>query len=340
MQLLLRTGAAAASAAAVVVFVLIVSGMMLLPSSSTSAPASSSAGSVIKPLHDMAGYILTLDAQASRPLADAVVRHLTSAEPRLWGALNGTGALLQVEAKLPLYTRLALAAGRHDHMQIGTPEMLACLLGHMAIWHDIRARGLAQALVLEEDAFIDETSAARMVQFLGDTAHEPSSYDVLMLEHGHITVSGATRAIGVLARTWMNPSDALHNRWMGTRGYIVRASAVPRLLKHAETMDVQVDAVLNLAVVFDGLRMLWPALEIAQPSLLRLSMVRGRDPCIKCFVPADSGQVVLLLALFMALIGALALARPCVTSLLAWSAPASSSLPASPSPRSTCSVSC
>jgi GR25 family glycosyltransferase involved in LPS biosynthesis len=192
-----------------------------------------------------------------------------------------------------------MAVGRHDHMQIGTPEMLACLLGHMRIWRDIRARGLAEALVLEEDAFIDETSAQRMVQLRDDVAQYP--YDVLLLEHGHITVSGAERAVGVLARAWAVPDDARQNRWMGTRGYLVRASAIPRLLRHAATLDVQVDAVLNLAAVFDGLRMVWTSQDIAQPSRRRLtSMTQTYDPCLKCFISPDSSRALAAaIALFM-----------------------------------------
>jgi GR25 family glycosyltransferase involved in LPS biosynthesis len=307
----------------------------------------SSSSSDIRPLHQMPSYILTLNAEGSRVLADATMQYLTYAEPRLWRALNGTEALHASEAKLPLYTRLALAAGRHDHMQIGTPEMLACLLGHTAIWRDVQKRGLAEALVLEEDAFIDETSAERVVQLLNDAAaearqmqHSQREYDVIMLDQGHITVSGATRAVGVLGRTWAQPDDARHNRWMGTRGYIVRASALPRLLKHADNLDVQVDAVLNLAVVFDGVRMLWPALDVAQPSLLRLSMVRGRDPCIKCFVSADSGQVVISLLLFMALVGVASIIVRYRGLTAAWSALGSTSSQASPSQPSTCSANC
>ena len=279
------------------------------------------------PLRNLPSYILTLDAAGSEPLARAVARHLTGARPRLWPALNGTQALNATAQQLPLYTRLALTAGRHDHMPIGTPEMLACLLGHMAIWRDIRARGWTEALVLEEDAFIDAASTRRMAQLRADAARQ--AYDLLLLEHGHLTVSGAERAVGVLARAWAVPDDARQNRWMGTRGYLVRASALPRLLRHAAPMDVQVDAVITLAVVFDGLRMLWTSLDVAQPaSLLRMSSVQASDPCLKCFVSPDSARV--LLGLFMALGLCVPMARWITTR-------ASSSPPDSPRPPSTSS---
>ena len=276
----------------------------------------------------IASYILTLDPDASSELAEAVGRHLTTLRPTPWRALNGSQALAAVE--LPLYTRLALVAGRHDHMQIGTPEMLACLLGHMAIWREIGARNLTQALVLEEDAFVDGVSGDRFAQLLVDVSE--AYYDVLLLETGHLTVSGAAKAVGELGRAWVEPSDALRNRWMGTRGYLVRASALPRLLRHAETLDVQVDAVLTLAAVFDGLRLLWTTQDIAQPSRLRRSRVQSADPCLKCFVSPVSAHAAVgaLGALFMA------------AGLGAWASCRQGSTlpPCSPPPPSSASATC
>jgi len=245
---------------------------------------------------DVHAYIIALDPLAPHVrtlVQDAATHLLGGREPRVWRAINGSEALTQ--ARLPLYTRLTLASGRHDHMQLGSAPMLGCLLSHVAIWRATTESGATTALVLEEDAILDAVSALRLTQLLMDARNE--SWDVLLLETGHLTVSGATRAVGEIGRTWADPSDALHNRWMGTRGYLLTQRGATVLLTHADELGVQVDALLGMAVVFDGLRMVWSSVNIAHPTRWRASAVQTWDPCLKCFAPIDSrlyGAVCLL----------------------------------------------
>ena len=104
-------------------------------------------------------------------------------------------ALLRAET-LPLYTRHLLRHGRRDHMQIGNPEMLGCLLSHMAVW--ARA-GNETVAVFEEDAVLDRVSALRMGALLEDMTDV--RWNLLMLESGHLGVRGAWSYVGSLAAT-------------------------------------------------------------------------------------------------------------------------------------------
>ena len=243
---------------------------------------------------DVEGHVIALDPQAPHVHAlveDAATHLMGGRKPRVWRAINGSEALA---TRLPLYTRLTLASGRHDHMQLGSPSMLGCLLSHVAIWRAV-VGARATGLVLEEDAQLDAVSAVRLEQLLRDTRN--ASWDVLLLETGHLTVSGATRAVGELGRTWTDPGDALHNRWMGTRGYLLTPHGATRLLTRADELGVQVDALLGMAVVFDGLRMVWTSANIAHPTHWRASAVQTWDPCLKCFAPIDSRLYALVLLL-------------------------------------------
>lgn len=250
------------------------------------------------PLRQIEGFIIALDPLAPhvRRLAESTATHLLGKAPRVWRAVNGTDAVA-VPHSLPLYTRLTLVSGRHDHMQIGSPEMLGCLMSHVAVWRHVDARRLPHALVLEEDAQIDAVSAERLTQLLFDVRDEP--WDILLLETGHLTVSGATRGVGQLGLTWRDPADAAHNRWMGTRGYVLTRRGAETLLRHAGDLSVQVDALLGMAVVFDGLRMVWPWVNIAHPTRWRPSTVQAWDPCIRCFVPSIDGATSVLTLVFL-----------------------------------------
>lgn len=249
------------------------------------------------------GYIIALRG-ANPWLVANTARLLLGAPPTVWAATNGTVAL---RTHLPLFTRATLATGRHDHMQIGSPAMLGCLLSHMAVWRHMLAANASQALVLEEDARIDELSATRLSQLLLDVGFFGSSaeaeggaeWDILMLDAGHVTVVGATRRVGVLGLTWAAPTDP-GNRWMGTRGYVLRAGGARLLLRRAVELTVQVDALLALTVVFDGLRMVWPSASIAHSTPWRPSAVQTYDPCLKCFVPASSPHALLAVACVLA----------------------------------------
>jgi GR25 family glycosyltransferase involved in LPS biosynthesis len=253
------------------------------------------------PLRGRTGHIIALvpEAEHVRQLAQATATHLLGTAPRVWQAVNGTEAAANVT--LPLYTRMTLAAGRNDHMQLGSAAMLGCLLSHIAIWrHLLLQEEGEEALILEEDAQLDVVSAQRLTQLLTDVRDEP--WDVLLLETGHLTVSGATRTVGELGRTWQTPGDATQNRWTGTRGYVLKRRGAEVLMRHADELDVQVDALLGMAVVFDGLRMVWPWANIAHPTLWRPSTVQSWDPCLKCFTPIDSGRYVLGVMVLMAAI--------------------------------------
>ena len=274
-------------------------GRALLPSSAPHAREEA----VLAEEH-VEAHVIALDPWSPHVRAlveDAATHLLGGRRPHVWRAVNGSEALAQ--ARLPLYTRMTLASGRHDHMQLGSPPMLGCLLSHVAIWRAFaERRSTTTALVLEEDAILDAVSALRLTQLLHDARNE--SWDVLLLETGHLTVSGATRAVGELGRTWADPGDALHNRWMGTRGYLLTLRGASLLLAHADELGVQVDALLGMAVVFDGLRMVWTASNIAHPTRWRPSAVQTWDPCLKCLAPIDSR----LYALFLLLVPACACA--------------------------------
>ena len=236
---------------------------------------------------DVRAYVIALDplAQHVRSLVNDAATHLLGGrKPIVWRAVNGSEALTQ--ARLPLYTQLTLASGRHDHMQLGSAPMLGCLLSHVAVWRAATEGGATTVLVLEEDAILDAVSALRLTQLLHDARNE--SWDVLLLETGHLTVSGATRTVGELGRTWADPKDAMHNRWMGTRGYLLTRRGALLLLTHADELGVQVDALLGMAVLFDGLRMVWSSANIAHPTRWRPSAVQTWDPCLKCLAPIDS----------------------------------------------------
>ena len=220
-------------------------------------------------------------------LASEAERWLGIAPTRPWRAINGTEAL--EGANLPLYARLILSTGRHDHMQVGNAAMLGCLLSHTALWRwwARRANGTADALlVLEEDAYLDmETSAPRLATLLEHDLKEASSWDILMLEPGHITIGGPMRRVGELAMTWDLPSSSPCT-WMGTRGYLLRASGAQKLLRHVDP-TMQVDALLGLVSTFDpDFRMFWTRLSVAHQRMLTLSTVQDR--CLKCYMPQSA----------------------------------------------------
>ena len=243
-----------------------------------------------------AGRIIAL--QPAHPdvqqLARDAERWLGVVPTEPWQAINGTEALAH---ELPLYARqIVLGAGRHDHMQLGNAAMLGCLLSHTALWRWWAARPHPNdtLLVLEEDAYLDEdASPARLATLLDhDLAHE--RWDILLLEPGHLTVAGPMRPVGDLAMTWASP---LHRQcsWMGTRGYLLRASGAAKLLRHAEPPSVQVDALLGLVASFEPeFRMFWTRASVAHQRMLTLSTVQDR--CLKCYMPQTAASYLLGLA--------------------------------------------
>ena len=81
--------------------------------------------------------VLALRPPDAAPLTHALLSHGLASRVTVLQAINGSEALLRAEA-LPLYTRHLLRHGRRDHMQIGNPEMLGCLLSHMKAWRLVR----------------------------------------------------------------------------------------------------------------------------------------------------------------------------------------------------------
>ena len=240
------------------------------------------------------GYVIALDPEAPHALQLAQEARLWLGVPstRPWRAVNASAALARSVGLLPLYTRLTMRIGRHEHMQIGRPAALGCLLSHMDLW----ARFLGNAssssssrimLVLEEDAWLDETSTQRLHMLLdSDLAHD-EPWDILLLETGHINIGGAMRRVGKLGMTWANDTTTMqHRAWMGTRGYLLRASGARKLLPFAREFNVQVDALLGLVSTFEpDFRMYWTRANVAHQRVLSLSTVH--DWCIKCHMPQN-----------------------------------------------------
>lgn len=84
----------------------------------------------------VAGHILALNPSAEHVLdLERSCTRWLGIHAKGWRAVNGTEAMKPDNvARLPLYTRMTLATGRHDHMQLGAPAMLGCLMGHIRIW--------------------------------------------------------------------------------------------------------------------------------------------------------------------------------------------------------------
>ena len=207
---------------------------------------------------------------------------------RAHAAINGSQALLQ-QTKVPLYTRYTMTyGGRHEHMQIGRPEALGCLLSHMSLWSLLLlADDESSLLVLEEDAWLDETSTRRLRVLL---EHDlvGLAWDILLLESGHITIEGPMRPVGQLAMTWAREqyNGTRGCAWMGTRGYLLRPSGARKLLPYAREFSVQVDALLGLVATFEpDFHMYWTRASIAHQRVLTLSTVH--DWCIKCHMPQN-----------------------------------------------------
>ncbi len=244
--------------------------------------------------------IIALDPGAShvRALCHASEAFL-GMRATVFRAINGTEALARAGQRLPLTTRMTLSGGRHDHMQIGASAMLGCLMSHMTIWEWLLRQpssSSSSVLVLEEDALLDVLSTERLLVLLLELMElKEERWDILMLEHGHITVEGPTRAVGRLAMTWdlpprpspvvvVGPNETCH--WMGTRGYLLRASGARRLLPHARALTVQVDALLGLVSTFDpAFRMYWTRASVAHPGHWWRPSTVQPDLCLKCYLP-------------------------------------------------------
>ena len=143
-------------------------------------------------------YIIALEPSEKEGLQATARLHLNIERVHMFQAINATEALRMAFDTLPLYTKLLFQfKARHDHMQLSSAPMLGCLLSHMAIWRQIRPDTIVA--VLEEDAVLDEASAERLRGLSEDLDGVP--WELLMLESGQVTATGAWRNVGQVAAT-------------------------------------------------------------------------------------------------------------------------------------------
>lgn len=134
-----------------------------------------------------------------------------------------------------------------------------------------------------------------------DEAATGDAWDILMLDAGHITIDGPMRRVGALGMTWAPQKNISSSSgggvvavvepcvWMGTRGYLLRASGARKLMRHANELTVQVDALIGLVATFDpSFRMYWPRSSVAHQQMFQLSIVQDR--CIKCHMPQSASS--------------------------------------------------
>ena len=236
-------------------------------------------------------YIITLDTVRSAELQAQAKRYLHHAH--LFAAINGTRALLQLPS-LPLYTRFLFAIkARHDHMQLSSAAMLGCLLSHMTIWRLVLPGSIVA--VLEEDAVLDAVSERRLALLEQDLAG--TEWELLMLESGQLTATGQWRHVGQIAAT-CSPRSGLCT-WQGSRGYLITFRGAQALLRFAEPVMVQVDALMGLVATFEpDFRMYWPRVDIVHANRMRPSAIW--DACIKCYLPPGAPWFYALLLCFLA----------------------------------------
>ena len=196
--------------------------------------------------------------------------------------------------KVPVSTRIAILQGRHSHAAIGSDAALGCLLSHTAVWRSMREGDTVA--VFEEDTRLDALSAARMLAIEQDLANE--EWDVVVLETGHLTASGAWRRIG----KGNVATCASTCEWQGSRGYILRYSGAKELLLE-DSPHVQVDALFWMLAAAGRVRMFWATSNVAHPTHTAASTVW--DGCLKCYIPPSQAG----LLMFMAFIGIIASAH-------------------------------
>lgn len=225
-------------------------------------------------------FVISMRPAASRGVADSVRRHLGIPLVAVVAGVNGSDALRWTP--LPLYTRMLMRHGRHDHMQLSSAGMLGCLLSHIKIWRRIAPN--ETVAVFEEDATFDRASAERWLQLAEDLSG--TGWELLILESGHIIASGTWRHVGEYAATCAHANLTTNTCiWFGTRGYLLTHAGAQRLLLHAEPLSVQVDALMTLVAAFEpgAFRMFWTRADVAHQNLYYVTQVW--DGCIKCFLP-------------------------------------------------------
>jgi hypothetical protein len=151
-------------------------------------------------------------------------------------------------------------------------------------------------MVLEEDAVLDASSLERLHLMLADMKGVP--WDLIMLESGHLGLTGSWRYVGQNVATCANWTTETCT-WMGSRGYLITKQGADVLLRNAKPYVVQTDAVMALTATFDPtFKMYWTTQDIAYPTYLRRSSIW--DGCVKCYAPLKVVWYVLLLGVLLA----------------------------------------
>ena len=242
-------------------------------------------------LNISSAFVIALVPETAEDLRLQAIRFLGSTDAVVIKAVNGTQALALVEHELPLYTRGLLHWGRHDHMQLYSGATVGCLLSHMKVWASVEG----VAVVLEEDAILDERSRYRLEGVVKDMQN--MQWDLIMLESGHFGLTGSWRYIGGNVATCANWTTK-ECGWMGSRGYLITERGARILLRNARPFLVQTDAVMALTATFDPtFQMFWTAHDIAHPTYLRRSSLW--DGCVKCYAPLSGLWYVIMVAVFL-----------------------------------------
>jgi GR25 family glycosyltransferase involved in LPS biosynthesis len=250
-------------------------------------------------------YVIALNESSVRGLQAQVWEHLgVPAQVAL--AVNASGARQYAEdhpEDVPLYVRHTMRFGRHHHMQIGNPEMLGCLLSHMAVWARFLASPHRTVAVFEEDARLDAHSAEVLWELEQDLIHARlPSWSILMLESGQINSGHPYEPLGRQLRRCAASDDC---SWYGTRGYVLTRGGAEALLRHAHPVTVQVDSLVYLTGRLEpGFVMLWTGTSVAKSrTIIHLVISTVFDGCIKCFMPVSPLAYVVALGLMVCVYG-------------------------------------
>jgi hypothetical protein len=198
---------------------------------------------------------------------------------------------IQKHVVLPIATRMAILQGRHSHSEIGSYAAIGCLLSHVAIWRSMDAN--MTVAIFEEDAFLDQVSGQRFETLLGDI--KGLEWELIVLETGHLTVSGEWVRIGAHLGTCAPPPMICE--WQGSRGYLLNQRGASVLLQEYQFLHVQTDALFWMLAAIETrrFRMFWTTQSIAHQVLLRQSTVWDR--CLKCYVPISPLFIMIWLTL-------------------------------------------
>ena len=255
-------------------------------------------------------YVIALPGSPVEDLTREIREHLGLAV-EVTTAVNASEALRYASAHpedVPVYVQHTMRFGRHHHMQIGNPEMLGCLLSHVAVWERFLGSGDALVAVFEEDASLSERSREVLWELYEDLSgpnlarHNLTRWSILMLDQGHANSGYGSEVLGRQLRR----CEGGDCEWYGTRGYLLTRGGAEALLRKARPATVQVDSLIYLLDRWDGdFTMLWTGTSVAQQrSMLRVSAVF--DGCVKCYMPLSAWVYVLSLAVVVILSGGLA----------------------------------